>query len=271
MNRFWRVWSALLLASTVMLPCFGFVDYVVVTAEIPDAHAVGRWCEELRVAQGEFISIQGKRTVAAALQECDTFQRGRIDGQTWSSKVISLRREAAQLGLPKKELERFPDVRPLPTDYPCYALMLFPDDSWKENKELDDIRKAFSSFGDAIGNKGAAIWFLNEKGQIDVRRALFYCDRFALASGGPYIVVTRHRPDTIRNKEDGIVINCEGISPTRLRSVLGVLESDLRSGRELRKRQLLFSEVKQWLLSEAERQNLSLLGITVSILKGLVK
>jgi hypothetical protein len=272
MSKVCRVCWAIALAGIGVLPCSGFVDYVVARTEVPDAYAIRQWCDDLKTAQGQFTSRSGSQLVTRGLQKCEEFRRGQINGQVWSIAMGELEHKAKQQGVERKELDRFPDVQALPTNYPCYAMMLFPDGAWKDRKELVDVRAAFSRFGDAIGDKGAAIWFVDKRGQVDVERALFYCNRFALSSSdGPYILVTRLRPDMIRDKRDAVLIKCAGISAHRLHNVLGVLEADLRNGREIRKRQLLFSEVKEWLLSEAERQNLSALGITVALLRDLVK
>jgi hypothetical protein len=246
--------------------------FFVVQVDIPDEIAIARWCNQLKTSKTEFTSPEGTRLVGAGLQQCDSFHRGKISGQQWADKLIQLKREASPQSVLKVELRDFPDIRVLPLNYPSYALILFPDDSWKTNKNLPTLRATFAKFGDAIGEQGAAIWFIDRGNNIDVERAQSYSDKFGLSrSDGPYILVSRKRPDTITDKRDVIVIKCAGIEADRLANVLEVLEADLRGRREIRKRELLFAEVKQWLLSEGERHDLSAFGITIDLVKQLAK
>lgn len=260
-----------LLSMLSLRPAHPVDAFFVVQIDVPDEVAITRWCKRLNDLKADFTSPGGTRLLQTGRQQCDAFHRGKINGQQWAERLIQLKRDASPQSVLGTELRDFPDVRLVPINYPIYTMMLFPDASWKTNKDLPSVQASFAKFGESIGKEGAAIWFLDRGNVIDLERAQFYCDRLGLSRTGPYILVSRKRPDAIINKSDVVVINCAGIDPDRLSKVLEVLRGDIVERRELRTRDLLFVEVKQWLLSEAERHSLNVFGVTTSLLKQVAK
>jgi hypothetical protein len=89
---------------------------------------------------------------------------------------------------------------------------------------------------------------------VDVRRSKLYCDRFGLDyNSGPYVVTLQKSPAVWRPGDLAVIISLTGISTDRRVHVLNILEQDLRTARQLAQRPLLFVEIRERLLSAAER------------------
>jgi hypothetical protein len=156
--------------------------------------------------------------------------------------------------------------------YDSHSLFLFPSDlDWSRGEhqpeETKRLYKQFKAFGDAIGEKRLAVWFSDEEDQPDVLRSKFYADLLGLSySGGPYIVTTTRHPLILAKTDEAVVISLNGISPERWVNILNALERDLRTEREIHKRELLYEEVKQRLLTAADRNSDLLKGVVTKVL-----
>lgn len=162
-----------------------------------------------------------------------------------------------------------PDTKPVPKGFSAYTLFLFPSEEWKDKnkqEELKSLRQAFSSFGQAIGDKKVAIWFSERNGSsVDTKRSKDYCDKFNLSyNDGPYVVVTPKRPDEIRRGDKVVIIKLSNITSIRRRQILNVLEQNLRNN-QVKPRQLLFEELRQRIFTIAE--DFDLKGIVVALIK----
>jgi hypothetical protein len=97
----------------------------------------------------------------------------------------------------------------IPPGYKSYSLFLLCDPQWLQANKQQDLRSLysrFSVFGDAIGDKNAAIWFwkgyvprsLSQilPANVDVDRNMKFCSAWHLTPDqAPYIVVTSQYPD----------------------------------------------------------------------------
>ena len=152
-----------------------------------------------------------------------------------------------------------PPAKPIPANFKAYSLFLFPSSEWDKTDRQNDLRKirtAFSGFGDSIGNTQAAIWLSKDSLSIapDVQRSKYYCDLFKLNyNAGPFVMTSLKRPDMLATKTDLVVIKLGGISADRVVRILNILEQDLRTHADFRKRALIYEEIKQRLLSVADR------------------
>jgi len=158
---------------------------------------------------------------------------------------------------------------PIPEGYQCYVLFLFPSAEWidkNKNAELSSLFDVFKNFGEAIGNRRAAIWFTKwTKTDVDINRSKEYCDKFSLNyNDGPYIIVIGKHPAEI-STGNVVVIKLSNISTSRITSILNILEQDLRTERQIQKRALLFEEVKQRLLSAVDRHGKELKDIGIKL------
>jgi hypothetical protein len=174
-----------------------------------------------------------------------------------AQKLEELLRWEEQLSQRESKLLRIyvPPAELMPSDFAAYSLFLFPSAEWggiELKDELNKIRNAFSSFGDATGNQIAAIWFTTRFDGVtpDIGRSKYYADRFGLNyNDGPFVVTSSVRPDAVTEKDELVVIKLGGVSAKRVVKILNVLEQDLRRHISIRKRPLIFEEIKQRLLS----------------------
>lgn len=158
----------------------------------------------------------------------------------------------------------------LPRGYKMFSLFLIPSSDWKmKTEELAKLRTVFTDFGDAIGNEKVAIWFTNDNGEgVDFNRGKSYCDKFGLSyNDGPFIVTSKLYPDEVRKGDELVVIKLGGISIDRVTPILNILEQDLRTERQLRRRALEFEEVKERILTVKDRHGPELKDLATLILK----
>lgn len=158
--------------------------------------------------------------------------------------------------------------QPIPSDFSVYALALFPSPELIQNPTwIFKFIKTFSSFGDSIGDSNAAIWLGGRyNNYIDVERNKKYCIKYDLSfNNGPYIVITKNRPDLHKKGDEFIFIKLNGISNERIVRLLNIIEEDLRNNRNIRKRTLLFEEVKNRMLTFAENNKQELKDIIIKL------
>lgn len=255
---------------------------------VPDSYYVAKRCSEAQdtlkcVRDGKEllikVDIKAAELVASKMSSlCDKEAKGEISGDLWfeqfeklSDSLESLTYSCGQTvhGEDKAILFLPPAPKTIPTNFKAYTMFLFPSVEWSKpalEKDLRAIRSAFASFGASIGDTRAAIWFTEDRRSHlpDIRRSKEYCDRLKLSyNDGPYIVTSLKRPDEILSKvkrPDGIlsndelvVIKLDGITSDRIVKVLNILEQDLRTDAKIRKRSLIYEEIKQRLLSFADR------------------
>lgn len=239
---------------------------------LPDPAFVKSQCEEM---------ISGGKAVSSVRNACEAYRGGEIDGDQWLLRLSPVLRPTPRCppGMLCRLIE-VPPLRPIPKGYKTYSLALVPSTGY-ERSEVERIREAFFAFGEAIGPARGAIWFepnqtvkfeysqrTTERPIVDINRSKQYCDQFALNyNDGPFIVTSDRRPDTVIKGDEKIVIRLGGISGDRVVRVLNVLEQDLRTERDIRKRALLFEEVKQRVLSAVDRHGEVLKEVTLQLLK----
>jgi hypothetical protein len=240
-------------------------------AVLPDAFYISKRCKEpqetlekLKSRRGEF-AITGKSTheedvAGEMINICDEVRKGNISADHWLTKFESLNLEYSI-----SPNDRSPNVdastmfitstKLIPSNFKAYSIFLFPSAEWSKSDREDDlkkIREAFSDFGSSIGTKRAAIWFSKSASSItpDIERSKYYADRFKLNyNDGPFILTSLKRPDKLTTNDEIVVIKLGSISAKRLLSILNLLEQDLRTDAAIRKRALIFEEIKQRLLS----------------------
>jgi hypothetical protein len=160
--------------------------------------------------------------------------------------------------MPPARAQRAQDVSPgtpILKGFETYTLFLFPSAEWLDRTEdLAVLRKAYQNFGDAIGDKHLAVWFLdNDSRAISIARSKVFCDRLHLDyNDGPYVVTTNVYPESLRADSKPIVIKLYRIPANRVVLVLNILEQDLRTERQIRETALLFEEIRQRLLTASD-------------------
>jgi hypothetical protein len=146
---------------------------------------------------------------------------------------------------------------PVPKDYKAYALFLFPSTEWREKNKHADLQllhKKFKDFGEAIGDKNAAVWFKGHSSTtVDVERSKFYCRKFNLSyNDGPYVLVSKKRPDYLKSDDEIVAIKLSNISTSKIVPILNTLEQDLLINQKINRRKLLFEEIKQRIFTVVE-------------------
>jgi hypothetical protein len=202
-----------------------------------------------------------------ALKACNDYRNSKLTTAEWGERILTLEEKSAFLEPPAE----FAGIIPFSSaaifrGYDSYSLFLFPSADWTRKKdEVKQLYDEFSAFGDAIGDKRLAIWFSEKHDEVDVRRSKLYCDRFELDyNNGPFIVTLQKSPAAWRKGDLAVIISFGGLSAERRLHVLNALEKDLRTARELKQRPLLFIEIRERLLSAAER-NKDLLNLVMKV------
>ena len=133
-------------------------------------------------------------------------------------------------------------------------MFLFPSSTWlDETKEVEVIKKAFIAFGDAIGPKHLAVWFLDDGQQISLERSKHFSDQLNLNySDGPFVIVSSVHPNNLLPRSNPVIIKLHGIPAARIVDILNILEQDLRTARGIRRNQLLAEEVWARLVSNSK-------------------
>ncbi len=144
---------------------------------------------------------------------------------------------------------------PIEKGFETYTLFLFPSADWLDRTDdLAVLRKAYLNFGDAIGDKHLAVWFLDSDNRaVSIARSKVFCDWLHLDyNDGPYVVTTNVYPELLRAESKPIVIKLYRIPANRVVLVLNILEQDLRTERQIRETALLFEEIRQRLLTASD-------------------
>jgi hypothetical protein len=242
---------------------------------VPDRYYIEERCKEpdemlSRVRNDKELSTKVDKkaveTVTAMMRSyCDLAKKGQISGDSWLKRFEEMSNSLNTLtdkwALNGVHLVPFVSVKPrmpVPDNFKAYTMILFPSGEWSGLQLRNDLRTlegTFFDFGKSIGDIKAAIWFRQQHSDLpDTERAKYYCDMLKLNyNDGPYVVTTRKRPDTIRRDDEVVLIKLGGITVGRVIRVLNILEQDLRTGAEYQKRALIYEEIKQRLLSIADR------------------
>ncbi len=241
---------------------------------VPDSYYVAKRCSEpqdtLKWVRDDKellrkVDMKAAELVASKMSSlCDKEAKGEISSDLWfeqfekmSDSLESLTDPCGRTVMCDKMF--LPPPKPIPNNFNAYTMFLFPSVEWSKPelaKDLRTISSTFASFGDSIGDKRAAIWFMKDRYSHlpDIERSKYYCDHLKLSyNDGPYIVTSLKRPDGILSNDELVVIKLGGITPGRIVKVLNILEQDLRTDAKIRKRSLIFEEIKQRLLSVADR------------------
>lgn len=242
--------------------------------EVPDSYYVAKRC---RVPQDTLkrvkddkellrkVDIKAAELVASKMSSlCDKIAKGEISSDLWLEQFEEMSDSLESLTDPCGRTVMcmkisLPPPKPIPNNFNAYTMFLFPSAEWSKSeleKDLNTIRNTFASFGDSIGDTRAAIWFTQGRySQLpDIERSKYYCDLLKLSyNDGPYIITSLKRPDGILSNDELVIIKLGGITPGRIIKVLNILEQDLRTDAKIRKRSLIFEEIKQRLLSLADR------------------
>ncbi len=211
------------------------------------------------------VDIKSAESVAGEMSSiCDKVKKREVLPDAWvieferlGKSLESLTDACGRTVMCKKMF--IPPPKPIPNNFSAYSLFLFPSSEWSKPElqaERYKIRAAFSDFGDSIGNKRAAIWFSTSfnSSTPDVQRSKYFADTFKLNyNDGPFVVTSLKRPDALAKNDEIVVIKLGGINPDRIVKVLNLLEKDLRTDADIRKRTLIFEEIKQRLLSVIDR------------------
>jgi hypothetical protein len=239
-------------------------------AVIRRASAVTQECAKLEAKQQLPGNDVGK-LLEDAVRACKDYQKRTLSLDQWNERIIGLEERAAFLVTPPgfEGIIPFGDAA-LFRGYDTYSLFLFPSAEWQHKKdEVRALYDEFNSFGDAIGDRRLAVWFTGKSDEVDTRRSKLYCDHFGLDYNmGPYVVTIQKSPAAWRPGALAVIISLSGISTDRRVRVLNVLEQDLRNARELKQRPLLFVEIRERLLSAAERHKELLKDLT-NLIKAL--
>jgi len=241
---------------------------------VPDSYYVAKRCSEpqdsLKLVRDDKellrkVDIKAAELVASKMASlCDKVAKGEISGDLWLEQFEEMSDSLESLTDPCGRTVQcakifLPPPKPIPNNFNAYTMFLFPSVEWSKSeleKDLRTISSTFASFGDSISDKRAAIWFMKDTFSHlpDIERSKYYCDILKLSyNDGPYIVTSLKRSDGILSKDELVVIKLGGITPGRIVKVLNILEQDLRTDAKIRKRSLIFEEIKQRLLSVADR------------------
>lgn len=241
---------ALLVAVTPML-CHAQAIGISRPPSIPDNAWLERQCDALRIKKT--TNEAAKAALDRARGACDVYltsSRDQASRDTWLRAMLALQDDVG----PKAMQDLVPQFSGnLPADLESYSLFLVPDDRWRQGqfaKYQGDLWKAAFTYGQSIGDKHVAIWFLDDENDVDVRRSQEYCRRFGLNyNDGPYVVTVRKRPDLLTVNDEVVVIRMGGIAPERILAILNRLSRDLRTTGRPATGSLVYEEIKQRVLT----------------------
>lgn len=239
--------------------------------EVPDKYFVNRECEILTEQASRYASHLLKSVEAA----CARYRAATISGDQWLLETENLAHEI-DFSIPCPMCLRIflPERMAVPQGFETYTLFLVPSADWvsanaRYYEQLQMLKQSFEQFGDAIGQREAAVWFTERYGYgTDVERSKYYCDQLDLNyNDGPYVIHSRVRPDMWASGDDLVVIKLNGISAERVVRVLNLIEQDIRQGVTIRQRRLIFEEIKQKVLSIVEQNHEFVKDVVASALK----
>lgn len=234
---------------------------------VPDDFFIRTECAEAAEDAAKYLPTRSKDVADL----CSEVKNGAISRDEWLARIDPVARDIDEAFEDPMGRKMFLRKRgSLPTGLNAYVLFLIPSPKLAEDySSIRLLKEQFEELGESIGTKQAAVW-LGERysNYIDVARSKFYCDLFRLNyNDGPYVVVTNVRPDDFSLGEEAVVVKLNDIAPKRILMILNVLEQDLRTEQRARQRALIFEEIKQRLLSIAERHGDDIKEIAVSWLK----
>jgi hypothetical protein len=124
--------------------------------------------------------------------------------------------------------------------YTSWALFLVCTPDWvtpDKSKDLANLYRRFSAFGDAIGDDNLAVWFWKSQTtlgdaklseNVDVRRSADYCRALSLRpSEGPFLVVTNMYPALNAFPKDRAVFVLGALPPAELATLLNKVTDHL--------------------------------------------
>ena len=246
---------------------------------LPDSYYVTSECKRLTTLYADVTSLAGAHRVIA--QACTAYHG---DGDAWFAAISAARDEVDGYNADPQLHEAITliptEAVPIKMNRP-YVLFLAPDYAWvKANgSNLSFLHDAFSTFGNALGGQGLAIWFSGngDPAAVDVSRSARYCttvfhfgSRYHLSlNTGPYVVITGTRPDRWATANDVVVIKLAGISQARTVALLNDIEQQLLENGKINRGSMLFSEVESRLATMAEQHPGFLKAVAMFIFKGV--
>jgi hypothetical protein len=131
-------------------------------------------------------------------------------------------------------------TKKIPPDYKSWSLFLICNPSWivdKGDQGIADLFKAYKAFGEAIGDKNLAVWFLKKDNQpptvanADISRMSSYCQEYGLVpSKTPQVVATTRYPDDAAGSYDYVVVNLGTNASESALSLTALTDQLLRTG-----------------------------------------
>lgn len=242
--------------SGVLVPvlCQGQAGGIARPMTVPDSVWIGRQCASIEEIEVTDDAVEAG--VRRARQACAAYQASSRDASArdaWVRAMLEIQDDVGPAAM-KAFIPRF--GAELPEGLETYSLFLIPDARWQDSEfeaERTRLWETFHSFGRSIGDRHAAIWFLDQEDNVDVLRSQEYCRRFNLSyNDGPYLVTVAKRPDLLEPSDEVIVIRMGGIAPDRILSVLNRLSSDLTSTGNVATGPLVYEELKQRVLTRVE-------------------
>jgi hypothetical protein len=131
----------------------------------------------------------------------------------------------------------------IPINADSWSLFLVCDPSWLEqtansHRQLSQLYSTFLGFGNAIGSRNYAVWFVKgtaQKGSdpalnYDAIRAADYCAEYKLSSrDSPHVVVTTQYPRPVGAPGDFCAISLHGLDSKQANILLGQLADMVRA------------------------------------------
>jgi hypothetical protein len=221
---------------------------------VPDSVWIERQC--VSIDEIEVTDDAVEAGVRRARQACAVYEASSHDAaarDAWVRAMLEIQDDVGPTAM-RSFVPQF--GAELPEGLETYSLFLVPDTRWRESAFEDErsrLWETFHSFGRSIGDRHAAIWFLDQEDNVDVLRSQEYCRRFNLNyNDGPYLVTVAKRPDLLEPDDEVIVVRMGGIAPDRILTVLNRLSADLTSTGTVATGPLVYEELKQRVLSRAE-------------------
>jgi hypothetical protein len=236
--------------------------------DFPDSYVVGNVCEGIKnvseSSQGDEDEEQRANIVLRVRQLCSAVLSEQIGLDDWWRGFWEVVDDA--LACRACLIDTFTPPELLPSNYPVYVMFLAPTLDL-DDRELLEVWRAYKNFGESIGQRNLAIWFTTDGFAVDIGRSKYYCDRLRLNyNDGPYVVVSKIRPDKLDDTSTITLIRLESVAPERIVSILNILEQDLRRGVHPRESLIIYEEIKQRLLSLGERNGELIKDIVVAAL-----
>jgi hypothetical protein len=216
---------------------------------------------------GAFLtkSASTLRSLSAKLSAICTTYRKDHDGDKWLAAyntILSRVRSSVPNDKLPPTLQRLPqETWTAPTRFKTFSLLLFPDATRVDTQAWKSTEDAFIRFGEATGPEHLAIWPADDEitpnDAAAHERSETYARKFGLDPRlGPFIAVTRVRPDRWQEGQDLIVLRLGGADPGAVKAILNSLRDEIVSDPALKNRNagttLAFVDVAQHLISFAK-------------------